>query len=139
MESWYCFSLLKPFEVYVMKLVLTLLGTYRDPCLSSWELPQFHFLWLCCSGRERERVVLILMVALFCFLTLPHSLSLQSLLAALGSIQFVSNIAFAYVVLNKMVTVKYVNIFTVICNLFLFLLILFGLPLVTEYLLLRPL
>ncbi|XP_010514326.1 PREDICTED: probable magnesium transporter NIPA8 isoform X3 [Camelina sativa] len=30
----------------------------------------------------------------------------QSLLAALGSIQFVSNIAFAYVVLNKMVTVK---------------------------------
>uniref|UniRef100_A0A2P2M6I6 Probable magnesium transporter n=1 Tax=Rhizophora mucronata TaxID=61149 RepID=A0A2P2M6I6_RHIMU len=32
----------------------------------------------------------------------------QSLLAALGSIQFVSNIAFAYFVLNKMVTVKYV-------------------------------
>ncbi|KAF8390779.1 hypothetical protein HHK36_025307 [Tetracentron sinense] len=31
----------------------------------------------------------------------------QSLLAALGSIQFVSNIAFAYFVLNKMVTVKY--------------------------------
>lgn len=32
----------------------------------------------------------------------------QSLLAALGSIQFVSNIAFAYFVLNKTVTVKYV-------------------------------
>ncbi|CAJ1953429.1 unnamed protein product [Sphenostylis stenocarpa] len=31
----------------------------------------------------------------------------QSLLAALGSVQFVSNIAFAYFVLNKMVTVKY--------------------------------
>ncbi|KAI4348407.1 hypothetical protein L6164_009134 [Bauhinia variegata] len=30
----------------------------------------------------------------------------QSLLAALGSVQFVSNIAFAYFVLNKMVTVK---------------------------------
>lgn len=30
----------------------------------------------------------------------------QSLLAALGSVQFVSNIAFAYVVLNKTVTVK---------------------------------
>lgn len=36
--------------------------------------------------------------------------SVQSLLAALGSIQFISNIAFAYFVLNKMVTVKYVKI-----------------------------
>lgn len=34
---------------------------------------------------------------------------MQSLLAALGSVQFVSNIAFAYFVLNKMVTVKYVK------------------------------
>ena len=33
---------------------------------------------------------------------------LQSLLAALGSIQFVSNIAFAYFVLNKAISVKYV-------------------------------
>jgi hypothetical protein len=33
---------------------------------------------------------------------------LQSLLAALGSIQFVSNIAFAYFVLNKTISVKYV-------------------------------
>jgi hypothetical protein len=32
----------------------------------------------------------------------------QSLLAALGSIQFVSNIAFAYFVLNKTISVKYV-------------------------------
>lgn len=32
---------------------------------------------------------------------------LQSLLAALGSIQFVSNIAFAYFVLNKTISVKY--------------------------------
>lgn len=30
----------------------------------------------------------------------------QSLLAALGSIQFVSNIAFAYFVFNKTVTIK---------------------------------
>lgn len=37
---------------------------------------------------------------------------MQSLLAALGSIQFVSNIAFAYFVLNKMVTVKYVKIWS---------------------------
>lgn len=37
-------------------------------------------------------------------------LDLQSLLAALGSVQFVSNIAFAYFVFNKTVTVKYVNI-----------------------------
>jgi hypothetical protein len=41
--------------------------------------------------------------------SLPSLLSVQSLLAALGSIQFVSNIAFAYFVLNKMVTVKYVK------------------------------
>lgn len=34
---------------------------------------------------------------------------LQSLLAALGSVQFVSNIAFAYFVLNKTVAVKYVH------------------------------
>lgn len=40
------------------------------------------------------------------------SLLMQSLLAALGSIQFVSNIAFAYFVLNKMVTVKYVKIWS---------------------------
>jgi hypothetical protein len=33
---------------------------------------------------------------------------LQSLLAALGSIQFVSNIAFAYFVLNEIISVKYV-------------------------------
>ena len=37
-----------------------------------------------------------------------HVILLQSLLAALGSIQFVSNIAFAYVVLNKTISVKYV-------------------------------
>jgi hypothetical protein len=45
-----------------------------------------------------------------------YELSLQSLLAALGSIQFVSNIAFAYVVLNKMVTVKYANYLAAIFN-----------------------
>ncbi|KAJ4888308.1 putative magnesium transporter NIPA8 [Raphanus sativus] len=45
----------------------------------------------------------------------------QSLLAALGSIQFVSNIAFAYVVLNKTVTVKVLvtTAFIVLGNVFL--------------------
>ncbi|KAK4774546.1 hypothetical protein SAY86_009481 [Trapa natans] len=45
----------------------------------------------------------------------------QSLLAALGSIQFVSNIAFAYFVLNKMVTVKVLTAttFIVLGNVFL--------------------
>jgi hypothetical protein len=45
----------------------------------------------------------------------------QSLLAALGSVQFVSNIAFAYFVLNKMVTVKVLvaTAFIVLGNLFL--------------------
>ncbi|XP_010528116.1 PREDICTED: probable magnesium transporter NIPA8 isoform X2 [Tarenaya hassleriana] len=45
----------------------------------------------------------------------------QSLLAALGSIQFVSNIAFAYFVLKKMVTVKVLvaTAFIVIGNVFL--------------------
>lgn len=37
-----------------------------------------------------------------------YLLLLQSLLAALGSVQFVSNIAFAYFVLSKTVTIKYV-------------------------------
>lgn len=39
---------------------------------------------------------------------------LQSLLAALGSIQFVSNIAFAYFVLNKTVSMKYAIAFYVV-------------------------
>ncbi|XP_043703411.1 probable magnesium transporter NIPA8 [Telopea speciosissima] len=45
----------------------------------------------------------------------------QSLLAALGSIQFVSNIAFTYFVLNKMVTVKVLvaTAFIVVGNVFL--------------------
>lgn len=45
----------------------------------------------------------------------------QSLLAALGSIQFVSNIAFAYFVLSKMVTVKVLvaTAFIVLGNIFL--------------------
>ncbi|KAB2614164.1 hypothetical protein D8674_036480 [Pyrus ussuriensis x Pyrus communis] len=45
----------------------------------------------------------------------------QSLLAALGSVQFVSNIAFAYFVLNKMVTVKVMvaTAFIVLGNIFL--------------------
>lgn len=45
----------------------------------------------------------------------------QSLLAALGSVQFVSNIAFTYFVLNKMVTVKVLvaTAFIVLGNIFL--------------------
>ncbi|KMZ64461.1 hypothetical protein ZOSMA_36G00680 [Zostera marina] len=45
----------------------------------------------------------------------------QSLLAALGSIQFISNIAFSYFILNKSVTVKIVvaTIFIVLGNIFL--------------------
>lgn len=45
----------------------------------------------------------------------------QSLLAALGSVQFVSNIAFAYFVLNKLVTVKVLaaTAFIVLGNVFL--------------------
>ncbi|KAK4771728.1 hypothetical protein SAY86_013503 [Trapa natans] len=45
----------------------------------------------------------------------------QSLLAALGSIQFISNIAFAYFVLNKMVSVKVLvaTAFIVLGNIFL--------------------
>ncbi|RXH89175.1 hypothetical protein DVH24_031532 [Malus domestica] len=45
----------------------------------------------------------------------------ESLLAALGSVQFVSNIAFAYFVLNKMVTVKVMvaTAFIVLGNIFL--------------------
>ncbi|CAJ2637421.1 probable magnesium transporter NIPA8 isoform X2 [Trifolium pratense] len=45
----------------------------------------------------------------------------QSLLAALGSVQFVSNLAFAYFVLNKMVTVKVLvaTAFIVLGNVFL--------------------
>ncbi|CAE5958779.1 unnamed protein product [Arabidopsis arenosa] len=50
-----------------------------------------------------------------------NPLASKSLLAALGSIQFVSNIAFAYVVLNKMVTVKVLvaTAFIVLGNVFL--------------------
>ncbi|KAK1601804.1 hypothetical protein QYE76_022622 [Lolium multiflorum] len=41
-----------------------------------------------------------------CLNFMSFAYAAQSLLAALGSIQFVSNIAFAYVVLNKTITVK---------------------------------
>ncbi|XP_044951027.1 probable magnesium transporter NIPA8 isoform X3 [Hordeum vulgare subsp. vulgare] len=42
-----------------------------------------------------------------CLNFMSFAYAAQSLLAALGSIQFVSNIAFAYVVLNKTISVKY--------------------------------
>lgn len=41
-----------------------------------------------------------------CLNFMSFAYAAQSLLAALGSIQFVSNIAFAYVVLNKTISVK---------------------------------
>lgn len=67
-----------------------------------------------CSTLPTCAIFQIFLVSLwFSYL---YALSLQSLLAALGSIQFVSNIAFAYVVLNKMVTVKYVNNLAAIFN-----------------------
>lgn len=117
MESWYYFGSLNLFPPALRrKLVLSLnccccWKLNRDPCLSSWELPQFHFVWLCCSGRDSfvPHSLTFITLSLFGFLTFYSLSCWQSLLAALGSIQFVSNIAFAYVVLNKMVTVKCVT------------------------------
>ncbi|KAK2968836.1 hypothetical protein RJ640_028229 [Escallonia rubra] len=56
-----------------------------------------------------------------CLNFLSFGYAAQSLLAALGSIQFVSNIAFSYFVLNKMVTVKVMvaTAFIVLGNIFL--------------------
>lgn len=63
-----------------MKYVISFEFIWWMQCLSSWLI---NYSSVCCA--------------------------LQSLLAALGSVQFVSNLAFAYFVLNKMVTVKYVK------------------------------
>lgn len=52
------------------------------------------------------RVGILFFILGNCLNFISFGYAAQSLLAALGSIQFVSNIAFAYFVLNKMVTVK---------------------------------
>ncbi|MCD9643793.1 hypothetical protein HAX54_031492 [Datura stramonium] len=63
---------------------------------------------------------LMMCIFVFCLIILVFPLW-QSLLAALGSIQFVSNIAFAYFVLNKTVTINVLvaTAFIVLGNIFL--------------------
>lgn len=67
------------------------------------------------------RVGILIFILGNCFNFISFGYAAQSLLAALGSIQFVSNIAFAYFVLNKMVTVKVLvaTAFIVLGNIFL--------------------
>ncbi|XP_059449334.1 probable magnesium transporter NIPA8 isoform X1 [Corylus avellana] len=67
------------------------------------------------------RVGIIFFLLGNCLNFISFGYAAQSLLAALGSIQFVSNIAFAYFVLNKMVTVKILvaTAFIVLGNIFL--------------------
>ncbi|KAF2322998.1 hypothetical protein GH714_032688 [Hevea brasiliensis] len=82
------------------------------------------------SGKSHLKPILILSTwrvgILFFFLGnclnfISFGYAAQSLLAALGSVQFVSNIAFAYFVLNKLVTVKVLvaTAFIVLGNVFL--------------------
>lgn len=67
------------------------------------------------------RVGIVIFLLGNCLNFISFGYAAQSLLAALGSIQFVSNIAFAYVVLHKMVTVKVLvaTAFIVLGNVFL--------------------
>ncbi|XWS32565.1 hypothetical protein CRYUN_Cryun22dG0000500 [Craigia yunnanensis] len=67
------------------------------------------------------RVGILFFVLGNCLNFISFGYAAQSLLAALGSVQFVSNIAFAYFVLNKMVTVKVLvaTAFIVLGNIFL--------------------
>jgi hypothetical protein len=66
--------------------------------------------------NQTWRVGILVFLLGNCLNFISFGYAAQSLLAALGSIQFVSNIAFAYVVLNKMVTVKYANYLAAIFN-----------------------
>ncbi|KAE8694092.1 putative magnesium transporter NIPA8 [Hibiscus syriacus] len=52
------------------------------------------------------RIGILIFIIGNCLNFISFGYAAQSLLAALGSVQFVSNIAFAYFVLNKMVTVR---------------------------------
>lgn len=67
------------------------------------------------------RIGLIIFAFGNCLNFISFGYAAQSLLAALGSVQFVSNIAFAYFVLHKMVTVKVLvaTAFIVLGNIFL--------------------
>ncbi|KAK6280265.1 PREDICTED: probable magnesium transporter NIPA8 isoform X1 [Theobroma cacao] len=67
------------------------------------------------------RVGILFFVLGNCLNFISFGYAAQSLLAALGSVQFVSNIAFAFFVLNKMVTVKVLvaTAFIVLGNIFL--------------------
>ncbi|XVF59921.1 hypothetical protein PTKIN_Ptkin08bG0000800 [Pterospermum kingtungense] len=67
------------------------------------------------------RVGILFFVLGNCLNFISFGYAAQSLLAALGSVQFVSNIAFAYFVLNKMVTVNVLvaTAFIVLGNVFL--------------------
>ncbi|KAE8697427.1 putative magnesium transporter NIPA8 [Hibiscus syriacus] len=67
------------------------------------------------------RVGILIFILGNCLNFISFGYAAQSLLAALGSVQFVSNIAFAYFVLNKMVTVKVLaaTTFIVLGNFFL--------------------
>jgi drug/metabolite transporter (DMT)-like permease len=71
--------------------------------------------------NQTWRVGILVFLLGNCLNFISFGYAAQSLLAALGSIQFVSNIAFAYVVLNKMVTVKVLvaTAFIVLGNVFL--------------------
>ncbi|XP_059449333.1 probable magnesium transporter NIPA8 [Corylus avellana] len=68
-----------------------------------------------------QRVGIIFFLLGNCLNFISFGYAAQSLLAALGSIQFVSNIAFAFFVLNKLVTVKILvaTAFIVLGNIFL--------------------
>ncbi|KAJ4729595.1 Protein of unknown function (DUF803) [Melia azedarach] len=67
------------------------------------------------------RVGILIFLLGNCLNFISFGYAAQSLLAALGSVQFVSNIAFAYFVFNKMVTVKVLvaTAFIVLGNIFL--------------------
>nr|CAB3449899.1 unnamed protein product [Digitaria exilis] len=58
------------------------------------------------------RIGILFFAAGNCLNFMSFAYAAQSLLAALGSIQFVSNIAFAYFVLNKTISVKYSHVYT---------------------------
>lgn len=67
------------------------------------------------------RIGIVFFILGNCFNFVSFGYAAQSLLAALGSVQFVSNIAFSYFVLNKTVTVKVLvaTAFIVLGNIFL--------------------
>lgn len=75
--------------------------------------PIFHF--------QTWRVGISFFIVGNCLNFISFGYAAQSLLAALGSIQFLSNIAFAYFVLHKMVTVKVLvaTAFIILGNIFL--------------------